>query len=247
VLSACDGRLSECDDAPAWDSSLGEVGTITEGPELATLIINSPRPLSHAARTLSERYGFLVSYEDPRYTPACDLEDGVRRGGQFRVEFPKSAGPAVIVEKVVRTADSALPGSRFRVMHTGNRVHIIPLELPAPLDSRISLSAEPRTDWELIKAICDAVSEAAKVKVIENSSMQGGIVEELRDPSQPGGFADTRPRYLVSAKDEVARDVLHRALDEIFRDRDGQVTWQMLYGNSATEDEYVLNVMAVPK
>lgn len=197
-----------------------------KGPE-QTLMLEAHRPLAEAARTLSEQNGYLISYEDPRYTSAPEMQ-------RVRIDYHPGAGAFGIAQEIVDAAKSKLPDHRFRVLQSGNWVHIVPDS--TPLDVRISLSAEPRTDWMLIRAICDAMSQAAGVKVIENSMMHNGI----EGPDGP-------PRYTLGANDEVARDVLRRALDTIFRERDGQVIWLMMYGNASTEDEYVLNLVAVPK
>ena len=60
-----------------------------------------------------------------------------------------------------------------------------------------------------------------------------------------GGRKYGPPKYTIGANNEVARDVLRRALDTIFRDNDEQMIWLVYYG--WPEDQYGLNLVSVPK
>lgn len=213
----------------------------------------SNRPLGDAARSVSETHGYAISYEDPRRACACDLVDEsgramktgeylapyrriVPRPWRLRVEYRPDAGAGDVARDIVSAAQSAMPEYQFRVLESGDRAYIVPVgardangtftKLPAPLDVRISLPSEPRTSWNLIDAICAAVSKEAGTKVF-NASMLWGVES-----------SDGPPKYTVGANNEVARDVLRRALDTIFRDNDQQMIWLMYYGSP--DDQYAL-------
>jgi len=220
----------------------------------------SGRPLADAAQTLGQKYGYAISYEDPRRDCACDLVDEsgrsmktgehlapyrriVPRSWPLRVEHRPGAGAVELARDIVSAAQSAMPENQFRVLESGDRAYIVPVgardvegrfaRSPAPLDARISLPAEPRASWQLLNAICAAVSKAAGVEVT-SSAMLWGIEN-----------SDGPPRYTVGANDEVARDVLRRALDTIFREGDQQAIWLMYY--DSPQGEYALNLAWVPK
>jgi hypothetical protein len=42
---------------------------------VTTLAVESPRPIATAVQTLVSRYGVVITYEDPRYAYAGDLQD----------------------------------------------------------------------------------------------------------------------------------------------------------------------------
>ena len=63
------------------------------------IVANSPRPLEQALDALQQKYGWIINYEDPRYTSPVDLIDApdqqkttrVPAGGSFSVEIADSA------------------------------------------------------------------------------------------------------------------------------------------------------------
>jgi hypothetical protein len=79
---------------------------IQHGPNSATVVANSPRPLEQAVQAVSEEYGWTIDFEDPPYYSKHDLvyegdptwraqhpnAKGVSRikGGEFRSQFSEN-------------------------------------------------------------------------------------------------------------------------------------------------------------
>ena len=112
-----------------------------------TLTVDDPRPLASAIAKLEDRFGWVVTYEDPRYRYALDSQDvteAVRRTsqpGQSRVLVPRG-GPFSFVEpSAIRSSlaqerevlDSLLeqyaatgyPG-KFALIRTASAFHVVP-------------------------------------------------------------------------------------------------------------------------
>ena len=77
--------------------------------ETATISVTDPRPLARAIETLEAHYGWVITYEDPRFVFPGDIEDvtlSVRRdgrtapkvliprGGEFNFQYPTARGAA---------------------------------------------------------------------------------------------------------------------------------------------------------
>jgi len=64
------------------------------------LKIDSGRPVARAVRTLQARYGYIISYEDPRYTNEDDLQDVSASVVRNYSQYAPGMAPKVIVPKV---------------------------------------------------------------------------------------------------------------------------------------------------
>jgi hypothetical protein len=63
------------------------------------LNIDSRRPVERAVRTLQTRYGYVVTYEDPRYTNGDDLQDVSASVVRNYSSYALGTAPKVIVPK----------------------------------------------------------------------------------------------------------------------------------------------------
>lgn len=225
-----------------------------------TMVVESARPIAKAVETLIEKYGYVITYEDPRYQNSDDLEDvtaAVRkdlarypagraprvvgpRGGRLTIVLP-SKEPMSILHEIVSAADHG----HFRVEQDGGVFHVVPTEtrdrdgnwLPqgSVLDVPISIPMESRTAYGTIDAICQAVSTAAHVEVGVGTGVRTG---GLRGPSGP-------PTYNLEANNEIARSVLERALTLITPpNANMKLTWFLFYG-SPDDPSYALNIIMV--
>jgi hypothetical protein len=231
------------------------------------LSVDDPRPVAAAVQELVSRYGYVITYEDPRHVYQGDLEDVTAKVRKDLDRHPPGKAPKVIVpldatltlnipsssaitvqdmasvlEQLVQAQSSSGRGGRFRVERAGEVFHVLPTEVrdgngnwasqTSILDVPISLPMEDRSADEMINAICNAVSMAARVQVGLTFNVGG-----ISDPSRP------RP-YRLGADNERARDVLIRALNLVGTNQ--KRTWVLFYDPSENGHMYFLTIQGVP-
>src|SRR6266498_3985422 len=112
------------------------------------LSVNHPRPLAEGVKQLQEKYGWIITYEDPRLASESDLLDetdpkysqahpGGRRaltpkGGTLEISYSvspvtgKPENPRALLQMLLNAhAASANPG-RFELKQNGQIFHVIP-------------------------------------------------------------------------------------------------------------------------
>jgi hypothetical protein len=164
------------------------------------------------------------------------------KGGELAFEYEigsatkKPTDSAVVVQQLLdKYAIAGSPGV-FRLERDGQRLHIIAAAVKdkdgvlvsrqSVLDAAITVTAQKRNGLELLDAICTAVSEASRTRVLV-----GGAPLNLfyRYQTESG------------AKNQRARDFLTSELDRIAGQ--AKVSWQLLY--SAGMKTYYLNIHVV--
>jgi hypothetical protein len=166
-------------------ASLCALSASMHGQEL-TLTVDDPRPLAAAVANLEDRFGWVVTYEDPRYLHPEDAQDvtqAVQRNhqpGQARTLVPRggpftfvaqigsavSQEPEVLRALLEQYAAFGYPGT-FTVRRTGSVFHVIPTatrnaqgaqELyESVLDKRVSQTAGTRTAMDAVAALAAQV------------------------------------------------------------------------------------------
>jgi hypothetical protein len=234
------------------------------GIPAATITVEGSRPVAKVVENLIEKYGYAITYEDPRYAYEEDLKDVaaqvrkdfdkyppgqapktiVPKGGALTVSY-STEDPASILNQVVQTRTAN--GARFHVERTGDYFHIVPTERRdaegrweahnSVLEIPISLVAHDRTEREMIQAICDAVSENSDVRIILGGKYMviTGFAEEGAEPKR---------LYRMGADNEPARKVLLRALESVGKVTGERLTWLMYYDFGLRK--YALNVIPIP-
>ncbi len=164
----------------------------SQGDQTVTISVNSGRPLASAIEEIEKRFGRVITYEDPFYLYAADIEDVtlavrrdgrteprvlVPRGGEFSFRYPAAApDPSVALERLIEEYNlSGHPGA-FRLITTRDAYHAVPSEVRNPagvfephaslLDVNISVPAGDRTVLEMVKAITEAVSSPGIARVV---------------------------------------------------------------------------------
>lgn len=124
---------------------------VVEAAPLTSISVNNGHPVWEIARQLQERYGYAITYEDPRYTNDDDLEDVTLKVRKDLQKYPPGMAPKVIgmkvrsltlavpdtssispqemagiLEQLVQAQEAQGTGGRFRVLQTGNQFHIVP-------------------------------------------------------------------------------------------------------------------------
>jgi hypothetical protein len=159
-----------------------------------TLVVNDARPVAQAIQQLTEKYGAIITYEDPRYSYDGDLQDVTEQVRNDLAKFAPGKAPKIIVpkggalsidassgdvetilNKLVQAQSRASAGGHFRVEHIGNAYHVVPTEIrdkkgnwtaqSSILDKPITLLMQDRDELAMMKAICGAITSATGEKV----------------------------------------------------------------------------------
>ena len=213
--------------------------------------VNDPRPVALAAKTLEKKYGWIITYEDPRYVHESELVDVTEKVRRDLDKFEPGKAPRVLIPKggaltfeysidpaTKMPADSALvvqqlldayaagghPGV-FRLNSHGARLHIVTSD-PSVLDASITLPARKRNGFELLDAFCSAVSQASGTRVVWATAPLN-LLHRYQTES--------------GAKDQKAREFLSNELDRI-TDK-FKLSWQLLY--DPVMKSYYLNIHVV--
>ena len=225
----------------------------TSAPTTAAVNIDSQKELSgtlyEVAGQLEKMYGYSISYEAPKQVFPGDLEDQTLEVRRDLANFPRGNAPRVLavrrndlslkvksarivesdyVEQVVTEAlelhNGSAAGVHFRLAKDADGFHIVPSEVrdsngmwvaaTSFLDTRISLTKQSRTALEAVAAIGKAIAATTGV--------QGGLM--------------TGPLNLLAsvngtweAKDEPARNVLRRVLNDVPLKEGNSLGWVVGY------------------
>jgi hypothetical protein len=213
--------------------------------------VGTGRPVAKAVEELVFRYGYVITYEDPRLTYKGDLRylptHGVvvPQGGTLDLTLPSSHSIsaetiASLLQQVMQAQTNTQQGGRFRVERDGALFHVLPTaardqngnwSAQTPLlDVPISLPLQDRDHAGTLYAVGKAIKAASGMSV--DIPTFGGI--DGPDPDHPR-------QYRLGAENERARDVLMRALT-LVGTPPTRVTWLMFCEKLAC----AINIEAVP-
>jgi hypothetical protein len=216
--------------------------------------VTDPRPLARAIETLEARYGWVITYEDPRFVFPGDIEDvtlSVRRdgrtapkvliprGGEFNFQYPTARGAAPNESRLLQQLLNEYhltghPGV-FRLAQTDGVFHVIPHEsrnsegrfvtLASLLDARISIPEGDRSAFGMLGLISEAVSKSAAATLTVGTVPLNVMMQT---------------RVQGGANNESARTVLLRTLAA----SNQKLSWKLLCGPGETP-ECALNIHVV--
>ncbi|HVQ39719.1 MAG TPA: hypothetical protein VMS31_19420, partial [Pyrinomonadaceae bacterium] len=223
--------------------------------------VESGRPLAEALKILEARYGLLITYEDPRYMHASEIEDVTEKVRRDLDKFPPGKAPRVLVPKggvlsfdydeaLTARSDNQLilvqqlveanraqgnPG-RFRVEQQGAFIHVIPI---ATRNERGKVVAQ--------STVFDAVITVPKAK---RSGMQTldaicAAVSQVTGTRVGVGSAPLNAFFRYRDEEGITRRPAREALAELLA-RIGYATppsWRLLY--DPMMKIYALNVRVV--
>jgi len=225
------------------------------------LTVEDPRPVAKAAERLATLYGYLITYEDPRYQHADDLRDVtnevrndlgrvsmekqprtiVPAGGRLELriidpDLGRTDHSATVSIRALLDAQAARPnGGQFRLEQTGHMFHILPARVRDQAGDWASLSSVLDVPISLLPA--DRSGMAQLQAIVEAIQKANGF--PIKVGTVPLNVF--RPRIHLGAENERARDVLIRALDAT----GARMTWQLYYAPDLKF--YVLNIKEVPE
>jgi hypothetical protein len=220
--------------------------------------ITDPRPLEAAMTLLSRKLGVPISYEEPAWESSADIIPAaeypgnermatrtfprgplIPRGGSFDVVIlPNTAAPAAIQAAIQSHRDFRNP-AEFKLITFGeSEFAVVPeragdkdgrlVPQTSPFDARITFPEEERTFSEAVEVVLQAVRTTRRV----------GIALPFDLKSLDGGA----PKRRTGARNEVARDVLAKALH---RPGDQKFSWNLRY--DPQDKLYVFNLVGVRK
>jgi hypothetical protein len=211
--------------------------------------------MAAAVEALEQRFGWAISYEDPRFENEAEIEDvanAVRmdgdpsrsvlipRGGPFEFRYDvkdssRSSQPLDILQALVARYEAAGYPGRFVASESSGMFHITPTGVrnkegnvvpqSSVLDVSISIARIPRTGSQLLADILETVSQASGYRV-EIGAMPGPAISSLMTTE--------------GAENEAARYVLSRMLSA----SRAKFSWQLTYGPGTKM--YFLNLRGVP-
>jgi len=221
------------------------------------LSVNDPRPMAEAVKQLQEKYGWVITYEDPRLSNESDLlvetdpkhrqdHPGGRRaltpkGGTLEISYfvspvtGKPENPRALLQALLNAhAASDNPG-RFELKQTGQVFHVIPeqvKDIRGRWVHQTSILGIPITFPEKERSVFETLGTitSALSSAAQMRIVIGAIPLNLF----------VRHRTTQSASSELARDVLIRTLDSTNR----KFSWRLLHDPGV--NMFALNVRSVP-
>jgi hypothetical protein len=239
-------------------------GRNSQGASEIKLTVEDPRPVAKAIETLEGEYGWVITYEDPRYVHDSEVADvtlKVRRDlDQFKPgEAPKvfaPAGglleftydvapntnlppdPARVVRKLLDAQAANSSGGRFRLESGANIMHVIPTSIKNSVGVLVPQGSVLDTIISL------PAEERSVYEKIE--SICAAISRASNIPVELGRIPDNwfrRERDQQGANGQRARDILVNTFEKM--DHETNLSWQLFYGPG--RKRYSLNIQMVPK
>ena len=221
------------------------------GAQADDLFVNDPRPISAMAEKIAQQTGWTITYEDPSYQYAADIEDfsGVLTDPSsnapfyvmrkvpfvFTLDAEKRKDAVKAISELVDTFEMRTGGQKFKVIAENGYIHIVPqlnrdkqgtwAEQRPALDTRISLTAGKRT-------LADFMSEFTQVVSKESG-------RRIDIGTVPLNLLFNTEVELPAFKNTEARTVLREALSRA----PTKLSWHLL--GAVGDDNQALNVHPV--
>jgi hypothetical protein len=250
------------------DDQNADSATLTKDGDSILLSIHSGRPVFRAVLKLQEQYGYVITYEDPPYRTADDLNDVapmihkdylkfpadqrptlfVPKSVELNLKFPASLttsgalGIYAILTQLVQTQNNSGKGGHFRVEQVGNVFHVIPIDVR---DRNGNWTGhESLLDTPISLPNGDRTEQQLYQAIAAQVATRSGV--QIHAAVNGGillGRAPPNPDMNLGASNELARDVLTRVIES----HTGKRTWALLHTPEMGENVYHLNIMDIPR
>jgi hypothetical protein len=203
-----------------------------------TLSVDDPRPEAAAVWELENKYGYVITYEDPPFVFAADLKDVTRdrhpelsaeeaakeprrvmiaRGGKIRVTYRvgKDGRPKDPVRLIQSILDSLRPGT-FKLVRDGEIFHVLPVR-HRDRDGRMVEEESPLDTRISLPQLRRSESEL-RAAICDAVSRQNHIQLGMASAGGLGGVISR-----IGAESVVARDLLRATIVEHHE------SWRMLW------------------
>ncbi len=228
------------------------------------LSVEDPRPVAKAIEMLEAKYGWVITYEDPRYAHDSEVTDVtlkvrkdldkyrpgeapkvlIPRGGtlEFTYDVAPSTNlptnPAMVVQKLLDAQAARDNGGRFRLESRGQIMHVIPTAIK---NSEGRLVPQGSVLDTIISLPAEGRTVYQKVE-----SICAAISQATRIPVGLGAYPTNlfhQRRDQQGAANQKASDVLVDTFESIGSGT--KLSWQLFY--SASLKIYLLNIHLVSK
>jgi len=229
------------------------IGGQAETSRPAKLFVDGPRPIAKAIEQLEDKYGWIITYEDVRYSHESDLVDVTHpeyrkahpsakallpRWGQIEINYTVSTktgspdNPVEVIQKVLNNHVAKGNPGVLALKQAGEVLHIVPVKVKNSRGQMVNISAILDVPISLPE------EERPPMAIVE------AICQALSRETQTTVFKGTAPlnlhqRIRVGAANEPARDVLTRTLANTKR----RLSWKLYY--DPTLKVYALNINPV--
>lgn len=235
---------------------------VLQGTTSVNLSVEDARPVAKAITTLEAKYGWIITYEDPRYAYADDIADVTETVRRDLQKYPKGAAPkvlvpkggvlsfnydvmgqtsipsdpAVVVRQLLAAQAASANGGKFRLEKGEKIVHVIPTAI-RDRSGRLR-SQEPVLDT----VVTLAAKERTAFQTLED------LCAAISKATQMRVIVGTVPlRLFLQHKDQYgtagrkAREVLVQLFERVGNGI--RLSWQLLYDPGLKM--YVLNIHSV--
>jgi hypothetical protein len=236
----------------------------SQGMSQIKLSVDDPRPVAKAIEMLEEKYGWVITYEDPRYVHESEIADvalKVRRdldkykpGEVPPVLVPKGgaleftsdvvpgtnlpAYPARVVQQLLDAQAARDNGGRFRLETSGQIMHVIPTMIK---NSEGSLVPQ--------ESVLDAIIFLPAEERTGEEKLESVCAAIGRATNIPVVIGTIPTNWFFRHIDqqgavrEKARDVLVNMFETMTRDSETKLSWRLFYGPGTKR--YALNIHMV--
>lgn len=238
------------------------IGMVSQRRTKVNLSVSDPRPVAEAITMLEARYGWIITYEDPRYAHADDITDVTEKVRRDLSKYPEGQAPRVLIPKggdlsfdydvlaetnlpsdpevVVRQLLNAQAGTansaRFRLEKSKTIIHVI----PSAIKDRSGRSTPQQSLLDTMVTLSS--NERTGLRTLE------ALTESVAKAAQVRIILGNVPLELFlrhkdsqGAEGQRAREFLVQLLQRISPDR--PLSWQLLYDPGLKM--YALNIHVV--
>jgi hypothetical protein len=228
------------------------------------LSVEDSRPVVKAIETLEKKYGWVITYEDPRYVHDSEIVDtnlNIRkdlnnyksgettkflapRGGALEFTYDVASDtnlpvvPAMVVQKMLDAQAARDNGGRFRLETNGQIMHVIP--------TAIKNSAGALVPQESILDSIISLPSGERTVLQKLESVCAVISRAINIPVELGTVPDhwfQQRRDQQGATNQRARDILGDTFETMGYGTD--LSWWLYY--SPTFKKYLLHIHFVSK
>jgi hypothetical protein len=228
------------------------------------LSVEDPRPVAQAILELQEKYGWVITYEDPLYVHDSEIDDVtlkvrkdldkykpgeapkvlVPKGGSLEFKYNVMSdtnlpdNPAMVVQKLLDAQAASVNGGRFRLETRGQIMHVIPTAIKN--SAGVIVSQESVLDAIISLPSGDGTVLQKLRSICTAISRTTNITVKLG--TIPTGLL-LQHRDQQGAANQRARDILVNTLETI--NNETKLSWRLLYEPGMKT--YYLNIRSVLK
>jgi hypothetical protein len=229
--------------------------------QATSFTVEDPRAVAQTVLTLIERYGYVITYEDPPLVYAGDVQDltaerhadmsYLKKPGAVREVVPMSEtltiklpppgsinnpqSMSALLEQVVQAHNANSHGGHLRLQQTEGVFHVVPFESKGPSGQWVSRGSLLDVSITLPESERSGAEMLDTIcRAVSNATGAHVVVGHI-----PLNIVASYRGILV-ANDEPARSVLLRALSGTHR----RLTWMLDYDAGA--QRYYLSIVPVP-